>query len=134
MSTTRQAFVRRQQRKRRRLRAVCAEGRLRLSVFRSQRQIYAHIIDDGKHGTLVSATSLEKEIGGKEAGKKDARTKGDKASESDGCALARRVGEVLAERALKLKVERVAFDCGGYQYHGRVRALAEGARDKGLLF
>ena len=129
MSTTRQAFVRRQQRKRRRLRAVCAEGRLRLSVFRSQRQIYAHIIDDSKHGTLVSATSLEKEIGGKDAG-----TKGDKASESDGCALARRVGEVLAERALKLKVERVAFDCGGYQYHGRVRALAEGARDKGLLF
>ncbi len=129
MSTTRQAFVRRQQRKRRRLRAVCAEGRLRLSVFRSQRQIYAHIIDDGKHGTLVSATSLEKEIGGKDAGKKS-----DKASESGGCAIARRVGEVLAERALKLKVERVAFDCGGYQYHGRVRALAEGARDKGLLF
>ncbi len=48
--------------------------------------------------------------------------------------MARLVGEALAERALKLKIERVAFDCGGYQYHGRVRALAEGAREKGLLF
>ncbi len=127
MKAARQAFVRRQQRKRRRLRAVCAEGRLRLSVFRSQRQIYAHIVDDRLHGTLVSATSLEKEI----------RTRGDKDNNKDnnkGCAVARQVGELLAERALKIKVERVAFDCGGYQYHGRVRALAEGAREKGLLF
>ena len=113
--------MRRQQRKRRRLRAVCAEGRFRLSVFRSQRQIYAHIIDDRTHGTLVSATSLEKALGEQKA-------------ENGGCGIARRVGEVLAERALKIKVERVAFDCGGYQYHGRVRALAEGAREKGLLF
>ncbi len=125
MKSARQAFVRRQQRKRRRLRAVSAEERFRLSVFRSHRQIYAHIIDDRLHGTLVSATSLEKEIGG---------MKGEKKTTKGGCSIARLVGEVLAERALKLKIERVAFDCGGYQYHGRVRALAEGAREKGLLF
>ena len=126
MTSAKQAFVRRQQRKRRRLRAVCAEERFRLSVFRSHRQIYAHIIDDRLHGTLVSATSLEKAIGG---------TKGEKKTlKGGGCSMARLVGEALAERALKLKIERVAFDCGGYQYHGRVRALAEGAREKGLLF
>ena len=125
MKATKQAFVRRQQRKRRRLRAVCAEGRFRLSVFRSHRQIYAHIIDDRTHGTLVSATSLEKALRANETASK---------TTSGGCAVARRVGEILAERALKLKVERVAFDCGGYQYHGRVQALAEGAREKGLLF
>ncbi len=126
MNRARQAFVRRQQRKRHRLRAVCAEDRFRLSVFRSHRQIYAHIVDDRLHGTLVSATSLEKKIGGMKEEKKT--TKG------GGCDVARLVGEALAERALKLKIERVAFDCGGYQYHGRVRALAEGARAKGLLF
>ena len=93
--------------------------RPRLSVFRSNKQIYAQLIDDITGKTLIAASSREKEI---EEGKK---TKVEEAS---------LVGKVLAERAVAAGVSEVVFDRGGYLYHGRVKSLAEGARNAGLKF
>ncbi|HHV14340.1 MAG TPA: 50S ribosomal protein L18 [Bacilli bacterium] len=91
----------------------------RLNVFRSNKYIYAQIIDDIKGVTLVSASSFEKELNLKNGSNIEAATK---------------VGELVAERALAAKITKVVFDRGGYLYHGRVKALAEGARSKGLEF
>lgn len=92
----------------------------RLSVFRSNKHIYAQIIDDVKANTLVQASDseLKKVI-------KDKVTKKE---------LAQRVGELIASKALKIGIKKVVFDRGGYKYHGRVRNLAEGARKGGLVF
>ena len=90
----------------------------RLNVFRSNANIYAQIIDDVNGVTLVSANTLEKGFEGA-TGNKDA---------------AKKVGLVLAERAKAKGIEEVVFDRGGYVYHGRVAALAEGAREGGLQF
>lgn len=92
--------------------------RPRLSVFRSSRYIYAQIIDDTKAVTLVSFSDLD--IKQKEKLKKSERAK--------------LVGENIALLAIKAKIKKVVFDRGGYTYHGRVKALAEGAREKGLVF
>ena len=92
--------------------------RPRLSVFRSENNIYAQIIDDVAGNTLVSASSVEKGFGGN-GGNVEA---------------AKKVGAMIAERALKKGIEEVVFDRGGYIYHGRVQALAEGAREGGLKF
>ena len=89
----------------------------RLSVFRSGRHIYSQIIDDMKEVTLDSCSSLRiKEITGSSLKR------------------AKKVGELIAEKALAKKINQVVFDRGGYIYHGQVRALAEGAREKGLKF
>lgn len=98
-----------------------AGGRVRLSIFRSSKHIYAQIIDDAKGATLAAASSLEKELKG------DGKKGGDLAS-------AKAVGELVAKRAIAAGVKEVAFDRGGYRYHGRVRALADGAREGGLAF
>ncbi|MBL8590424.1 MAG: 50S ribosomal protein L18 [Methylobacteriaceae bacterium] len=98
-----------------------AYGRPRLSVFRSSKQIYAQIIDDEKGATVVSASTLEKEQRG--ALKTGANVE-----------AARAVGKLLAARALEKGVKEVVFDRGAYMYHGRVKALAEGAREGGLSF
>ena len=90
----------------------------RLNVFRSNANIYAQIIDDVNGVTLVSANTLEKEFEG---------TTGN-------CEAAKKVGAVLAERAKAKGIETVVFDRGGYIFHGRVAALAEGAREAGLKF
>ncbi len=90
--------------------------RPRLSIFRSNAYIYAQIIDDEKGRTIVSASSRELKAKGKK---------------TDG---AREVGKMLAERAAKAGVAQVLFDRGGYRYHGRVKALAEGAREGKLVF
>lgn len=95
--------------------------RPRLNVFRSLRHIYAQIIDDTVGHTLVSASTMDKEVRG--------LTDGLKKSEA-----AKIVGRVLAERALARGVKQVVFDRGGYKYHGRVKALAEAAREAGLQF
>jgi len=95
--------------------------RPRLCVFRSLKHIYAQVIDDGTGYTLVSASSLGPEIKEKAAGKKKKES-------------AELVGSLVAQRALSKGVSRVAFDRGGYKYHGRVRALAEAARKVGLDF
>ncbi len=92
--------------------------RPRLNVFRSLKNISAQLIDDVKGVTIVSASSTEKDFGAA-GGNKDA---------------ARKVGELIAKRALEKGVENVVFDRGGYIYHGRVQELAEGAREGGLKF
>ena len=92
--------------------------RPRLNVFRSNANIYAQIIDDVNGVTLVSANTLEKDFEGA-TGNKEA---------------AKKVGAILAERAKAKGIEEVVFDRGGYVYHGRVAALAEGAREAGLKF
>lgn len=92
--------------------------RPRLNVFRSNANIYAQIIDDVNGVTLVSANTLEKEFEGA----------------AGNCEAAKKVGQMVAERAKAKGIEEVVFDRGGYLYHGRVAALAEGARDGGLKF
>lgn len=96
-------------------------SRPRLNVYRSLTQIYAQIIDDETGKTLVSSSSLEKELAKLCAGKN--RTE-----------QAKVVGKAIAERALKQKIETVVFDRGGYLYIGRVQALADSAREAGLKF
>lgn len=100
---------------------VAANGRPRLSVFRSSKQIYAQIIDDAKGVTLVAASSIEKDIKGK------LKTGAD-------IEAAKTIGKLVAERALAAGVTKVVFDRGEYIYHGRVKALADGAREGGLDF
>ncbi|HET6184851.1 MAG TPA: 50S ribosomal protein L18 [Acetobacteraceae bacterium] len=96
-------------------------GRPRLSVFRSSKHIYAQVIDDGHGRTLAAASSLEKPL------RESLRTGADK----DAAAA---VGKLVAERALAAGVRRVVFDRGAYLYHGRVKALADAAREGGLDF
>jgi large subunit ribosomal protein L18 len=98
-----------------------ANGRPRLSVFRSSKHIYAQIIDDAKGVTLASASSLEKPM------REGAKTGAD-------VDAAKAVGKLVAERAVKNGVKEVIFDRGGYLYHGRVKALADAAREGGLSF
>lgn len=95
--------------------------RPRLCVYRSLAQIYAQVIDDNAGQTLVSASSLDKEF----------RSGNGKGSNRDG---ARQVGLLLAKRAQEKGVQEVIFDRGGFLYHGRVKSLAEGAREGGLKF
>ena len=92
--------------------------RPRLSVYRSEQNIYVQVIDDTVGRTLVSASSVEKECG-KEGGNIES---------------AKRVGKLVAERAAAAGIEEVVFDRGGYLFHGRVKALAEAAREAGLKF
>ena len=91
----------------------------RLNVFRSNSNIFAQIIDDEASKTLVSASSIDKELKLENGGNIEA---------------AEKVGELLAKRAKKAKISKVVFDRGGYLYHGRVKALAEAARENGLEF
>jgi large subunit ribosomal protein L18 len=121
--STRDNLHRRAQRVRTRLRQVSA-GRPRLSVFRSSKNIYVQVIDDAKGVTLAAASSLEGE------GKGKASTKG-KGSDREAAA---RVGKLIAERAIEKGVKDVVFDRGGYIYHGRIKALADAAREAGLNF
>jgi large subunit ribosomal protein L18 len=96
--------------------------RPRLSVYKSLRYIYAQVIDDARGVTLAQANSSDPAV--REA----------VGSSTSGKEAAKRVGELVAERAREKGVEKVVFDRGGYVYHGRVQALAEGAREKGLQF
>ncbi len=111
---------RRTQRVRSRLRRKASE-RPRLSVFRSGKHIYAQVIDDVKGTTLAAASSLEKDL------KAGLKTGADKAA-------AAAVGKLVATRAAEKGVKEVVFDRGGYLYHGRVKALADAAREGGLTF
>lgn len=96
-------------------------NRLRLSIFRSNQHIYAQLIDDQKGETVVSASTMEKELRSKlKAGAN--------------IEAAKEVGQLIATRAIKKKIEKVVFDKGGNLFHGRIKALAEAAREKGLVF
>jgi len=118
MADTKALFARRQTRARYALRKA-ANGRPRLSVFRSGKHIYAQVIDDRKGVTLAAASSLDEALTVKTGANKDAATL---------------VGKLIAERAIAAGVKTVVFDRGGYQYHGRVAALASAAREGGLSF
>jgi large subunit ribosomal protein L18 len=98
-----------------------ANGRLRLSVFRSSKHIYAQVIDDAAGRTVAAASSLEKDLRGKLKTGADAAAAGE-------------VGKLLAERAISAGVKDVVFDRGRYLFHGRIKALADGAREGGLNF
>jgi large subunit ribosomal protein L18 len=120
MTKQKEIRTRRAARIRRSVKAA-AYGRARLSVHRSSKQIYAQVIDDAKGETLVAASSLEKDL---RAGLKSGAT----------VAAATMVGKAIADRAKAKGVTRIVFDRGGYLFHGRVKALAEAAREGGLEF
>jgi large subunit ribosomal protein L18 len=115
MSAIREARAKRKKRIRGRMTGT--PERPRVSVFRSNKAIYAQVVDDLEHRTLAAARSTEVD------------TKG-----LDKSGVAKKVGELLAGRAKDKGIERVVFDRSGYLYHGRVKALAEGAREGGLVF
>jgi large subunit ribosomal protein L18 len=102
-----------------RLRLSGTEARPRLAVFRSLNHIYAQVIDDTSGTTVAAASSLETGLKGSDGSKVDD---------------AKRVGQLVAERAKKAGIEQVVFDRAGFKYHGRVRSLAEAAREAGLDF
>ncbi len=120
MSSSQSLYKRRKQRVRSQIRRK-SRARPRLSVFRSSKHIYAQVIDDAKGVTLASASSLEKDLRG------SLKTGADK----DAAAA---VGKLVAERATAAGAKEVVFDRGGYLYHGRVKALADAAREGGLAF
>ena len=120
MAQDKSSESRRKARVRRTLRAR-AYGKPRLSVFRSSKQIYAQVIDDQSGVTLASASTLEKD--NRSALKTGANVE-----------AAKSIGKLIAERAVAAGVKEVVFDRGAYMYHGRVKALAEGAREGGLQF
>ena len=118
MANSKNLFERRRLRNRVQLRKT-STGRPRLSVHRTNQHIYAQVIDDSKGATLAAASTLDEGL------------KGDATSNID---AASKVGKLIAERAKAAGVESVVFDRGGFLYHGRVKALAEAARDGGLTF
>ena len=115
VATKRQARLRRRRRVRAKISGTAE--RPRLSVYRSNRGVFAQLIDDRTGSTLAAVNWTEAEL-----------------RKLNGTEQAKRAGELLAERASKAGVKACVFDRGGYQYHGRVQALAEGAREKGLSF
>lgn len=122
--SVRSRLAKQQQRRRFRVRNRVvrdAHGRPRLSVFRSNRHIYAQVIDDSAGKTVVCASTVESEIAG------PGGVGGD-------CDAARKVGKLIAERAVAAGVAEVVFDRGGFSYHGRIAALADAAREGGLQF
>ena len=123
MANTQPRSLRRQRAHRRvRARVSGTAERPRLSVYKSSKYIYAQVIDDLKGETLAQANSSEAALRDRYEGGGDSR------------AAAKLIGETVAERAREKGIERVVFDRGGYIYHGRVQAVADGAREKGLEF
>ena len=120
METPKTLFARREQRVRSRIRKSAGD-RLRLTVFRSSKHIYAQVIDDAGGRTVVAASSIDKGL------------KGELKTGAD-IAAAIAVGKLVAERAVAAGITRVVFDRGGYIFHGRVKALADAAREAGLSF
>ena len=120
MSNSRNLFKRRTIRTRARLQRL-ASGRPRLSVFRSGKHIYAQIIDDANGATLATASTIDKDL------RSGLKTGADRNAATE-------VGKLVAKRALDKGVTEVFFDRGGYKYHGRIKALADGAREGGLSF
>ena len=118
MATVKARTERRKATVRRAIQAA-ATGRARLTVFRSSKHIYAQVIDDAKGGTVAAASSLETDLRSKTGANVDA---------------AKAVGKLVAQRAIEKGVKAVVFDRGGYLYHGRVKALADGARAGRLNF
>jgi large subunit ribosomal protein L18 len=139
MNSNRQKRIKREIRhKRVRSRVTGTAQRPRLSVFRANTHIYAQVIDDGSGKTLVSASSLEVSAKGGSQPKADQPSAGAKHSggkakgkKSD---VSKEVGKIIAQKAAAKNIKAVRFDRGGFAYHGRVKALADGAREGGLEF
>ena len=110
---------RKKRHKRIRAKVIGTAERPRLCVFRSNKHTYVQLIDDEKSKVIVSANDLEL---------KDAKTKKTKTEKSQD------LGKLIAQKALKIKIEKIIFDRAGYSYHGRVKAVADGAREQGLKF
>lgn len=117
--TSRDLRIRRHRRLRKKVEGN--QSRPRLSVFRSNTHIYAQVIDDDLGQTLAAAATVEKDLRAKSEG----RSKIDEAQE---------IGRLVAERALDAGIKQVVFDRGGFKYHGRIKALADAAREAGLIF
>ena len=117
MSNTNRAVVRNAIHQRIRRKVKGSTDRPRLAIYRSLNHIYAQVIDDREGQTLVSASTIEKDLRGNTGGNLDA---------------ARRIGQAIAERAIAKGIEQVVFDRGGYLYHGRIKALTDAARAAGL--
>jgi large subunit ribosomal protein L18 len=115
-----QVIARKKRIKRIRKKITGTSERPRMRVYKSAKHFYAQVIDDTRGHTLVSVSSLDKSIAGEEFKGK--------------CALANKVGKLLAEKAKSSGIEKVVLDRGGYIYHGRVKAFSEGAREGGLVF
>jgi len=120
MNKSKRLYERRKRRNRFNLRRVM-KGKPRMSIFRSSKHIYVQVIDDEQGRTLVAASTVDKDV----------RVNLKTSTDRDAAAA---VGKVIAERAKKAGIEEVVFDRGGYHYHGRVQALADGAREGGLRF
>ncbi|MEN6620328.1 MAG: 50S ribosomal protein L18 [Smithella sp.] len=121
MASKRTLKIREKREKRVRGKIAGTQEKPRLSVFRSDRHIYAQAINDAKGTTLATASTLSKDLAEKIKGKKKTE-------------VAKEVGKLIATRLQTLGVEKVIFDRGGFLYHGRVKALADGARESGLKF
>lgn len=117
MDSIAEARIRRHERIRKKVRGI--PERPRLSVYRSLNHMYAQIIDDSLGNTIVAASTLDKDF---------ASEKGHKGN----VAVAKKLGQLIAKKALEKGLKKVVFDRGGYLYHGRVKAVAEGAREEGL--
>lgn len=121
MAKTNPTVVARQKRiKRIRKKVIGTSERPRMRVYKSAKHFYAQVIDDTKGHTLASMSSLDKAVAGEDVKGK--------------CAIANKVGKLLAEKAKSAGIEQVVLDRGGYIYHGRVKAFSEGAREGGLVF
>ena len=129
--------------KRTRLKLRGSQERPRLAVFRSLKHIYAQVIDDRQGRTLVAASSGEKASGGEKNSGDEKKSGGEKKAGGEknsgvgtggNLAGAKQVGKLIAERAKSKGISKVVFDRGGYLYHGRVKALADAAREAGLEF
>lgn len=121
MASKKTLKIREKREKRVRGKLTGTTDRPRLSVFRSDKHIYAQVINDAQGATISTASTLSKELAGKLQGKKKVD-------------VAREVGKLIATRLLALGVDKVVFDRGGFLYHGRVKALADAARESGLKF
>ncbi len=120
MSSTKELYARRQRRARTEIRRK-GGGRPRLTVFRSSKHIYAQVIDDQRGATVAAASTVDRSLKGK------VKTGAD-------ISAAKEVGRLIAERAIAAGIKQVVFDRGGYMFHGRVKALADAAREGGLQF
>jgi large subunit ribosomal protein L18 len=117
MANTSRALIREAIHRRIRRKVRGSSERPRLAVYRSTNHIYAQVVDDQRGQTIVSASTIEKDLRGSSGGNIEA---------------ARRIGKAIAERALEKGIESVVFDRGGYLYHGRIKALTDAAREAGL--
>ena len=121
-NTNKRQVARLKRQKRIRKNVIGTSQRPRLCVFRSARHIYAQVIDDTAGQTLAAASSMEKDI------RDQSTDKGDKK------AVANRIGKLVAERAIEKGIDQIVFDRNGFLYHGRVKAVSDGAREGGLKF